>query len=70
MKAKSMILILGIFCIMCCLSACSMEEKAVGQKAEIVEFPEHYEKTYNKLSFKADVFISDEANELLYSHTG
>ena len=30
-----------------------MEEKAVGKKAEIVEFPEHYEKAYNKLSFKA-----------------
>ena len=53
MKAKSMILILGIFYIMYSLSACSMEEKAVGKKAEIVEFPEHYEKAYNKLSFKA-----------------
>lgn len=62
MKAKSMILIIGIFYIMYSLSACSMEEKAVGQKAEIVEFPEYYEKTYNKLSFKADVLIPNEAN--------
>lgn len=66
MRTKIKILILGMVCMMVCVNGCQKMETSIkeetNQAVEIVEFPEYYEKAYDKLNFKTEIVVPEEAD--------
>lgn len=66
MKTKIKILIFGMVCMIVGVSGCKKMETSVkeetNQETELVEFPEYYEKTYDKLNFKTEILVPEEAD--------
>lgn len=66
MRTKIKILILCMVCLAVCVSGCQKMESPVkgeiNQEAVTVEFPEYYEKAYDKLNFKTVIVVPEKAD--------
>ena len=63
---KSFCFFLSMVCLVVCMSGCQKMEPpikgGINQEAVTVEFPEYYEKAYDKLIFKTEIVVPEEAD--------